>query len=82
MISFLVEDECNDVFICLKSPGRIYIDRFRIPLISYIYERGWRQGFSALGGWPGPEKEVIHNLLFHDSVIIVFPKEHEKQRLF
>lgn len=30
---------------------------FRLPLISYIYERGWRQGFSAVGGWPGPQKE-------------------------
>ncbi|KAL3735168.1 hypothetical protein ACJRO7_024328 [Eucalyptus globulus] len=28
-----------------------------LPLISYIYERGWRQGFSAVGGWPGPQKE-------------------------
>ncbi|KAJ4701317.1 putative S-adenosylmethionine-dependent methyltransferase [Melia azedarach] len=29
---------------------------FRIPLISFLYERGWRQNF-VLGGFPGPEKE-------------------------
>ncbi|CAI8597510.1 unnamed protein product [Vicia faba] len=31
---------------------------FRTPLISFLYERGWRQTFSVLGGFPGPEKEV------------------------
>ncbi|KAI4339740.1 hypothetical protein MLD38_024649 [Melastoma candidum] len=30
---------------------------FRFPLISYVYERGWRQGFSAVIGFPGPERE-------------------------
>ncbi|XP_076882184.1 putative methyltransferase At1g78140, chloroplastic [Bidens hawaiensis] len=30
---------------------------FRLPLVSYLYERGWRQSFSILGGFPGPEKE-------------------------
>ncbi|XP_004299641.1 PREDICTED: uncharacterized methyltransferase At1g78140, chloroplastic [Fragaria vesca subsp. vesca] len=30
---------------------------FRIPLISFLYERGWRQSFSVWGGFPGPEKE-------------------------
>lgn len=29
---------------------------FRMPLISFIYERGWRQNF-VWGGFPGPEKE-------------------------
>ncbi|GAB4845055.1 hypothetical protein Ancab_038461 [Ancistrocladus abbreviatus] len=29
---------------------------FRTPLISFLYERGWRQNF-GLGGYPGPEKE-------------------------
>jgi hypothetical protein len=28
----------------------------RQPLISFVYERGWRQGFAA-AGFPGPEKE-------------------------
>ncbi|XP_076947790.1 putative methyltransferase At1g78140, chloroplastic [Bidens hawaiensis] len=30
---------------------------FRLPLVSFMYERGWRQSFSILGGFPGPEKE-------------------------
>ncbi len=29
---------------------------FRSPLISFAYERGWRQGF-ALAGFPGVDKE-------------------------
>ncbi|KAF8072844.1 methyltransferase [Scenedesmus sp. PABB004] len=29
---------------------------FRQPLISFVYERGWRQGF-ARAGFPGPERE-------------------------
>ncbi|GKV32723.1 hypothetical protein SLEP1_g41310 [Rubroshorea leprosula] len=29
---------------------------FRLPLISFLYERGWRQNF-IWGGFPGPEKE-------------------------
>ncbi|GAU24544.1 hypothetical protein TSUD_148850 [Trifolium subterraneum] len=27
------------------------------PLVSFLYERGWRQTFSVWGGFPGPEKE-------------------------
>ncbi|KAK1431276.1 hypothetical protein QVD17_07732 [Tagetes erecta] len=30
---------------------------FRLPLVSFLYERGWRQAFSIWGGFPGPEKE-------------------------
>ncbi|GER40275.1 S-adenosylmethionine-dependent methyltransferase [Striga asiatica] len=30
---------------------------FRFPLVSFLYERGWRQSFSLGGGFPGPEKE-------------------------
>ncbi|XP_019417265.1 PREDICTED: uncharacterized methyltransferase At1g78140, chloroplastic-like [Lupinus angustifolius] len=30
---------------------------FRVPLVSFLYERGWRQSFSVWGGFPGPEKE-------------------------
>ncbi|KAJ4745801.1 Demethylmenaquinone methyltransferase [Rhynchospora pubera] len=29
---------------------------FRSPLVSFLYERGWRQNF-IWGGFPGPEKE-------------------------
>ncbi|OIV96717.1 hypothetical protein TanjilG_09259 [Lupinus angustifolius] len=28
-----------------------------VPLVSFLYERGWRQSFSVWGGFPGPEKE-------------------------
>nr|XP_043614317.1 uncharacterized methyltransferase At1g78140, chloroplastic-like [Erigeron canadensis] len=30
---------------------------FRLPLVSFLYERGWRQAFSTWGGFPGPERE-------------------------
>ncbi|XP_010269234.1 PREDICTED: uncharacterized methyltransferase At1g78140, chloroplastic [Nelumbo nucifera] len=30
---------------------------FRTPLVSFLYERGWRQSFSFFGGFPGPDKE-------------------------
>ncbi|KAL3504723.1 hypothetical protein ACH5RR_034564 [Cinchona calisaya] len=30
---------------------------FRFSLVSFLYERGWRQSFSIWGGFPGPEKE-------------------------
>ncbi|KAI3507183.1 hypothetical protein L1887_22031 [Cichorium endivia] len=30
---------------------------FRLPIVSFLYERGWRQAFSIWGGFPGPEKE-------------------------
>ncbi|KAE8731268.1 Major facilitator superfamily protein isoform 1 [Hibiscus syriacus] len=29
---------------------------FRTPMVSFLYERGWRQNF-IFGGFPGPEKE-------------------------
>ncbi|PIA52221.1 hypothetical protein AQUCO_01000237v1 [Aquilegia coerulea] len=33
------------------------IEIFRTPLVSFLYERGWRQSFSLWGGFPGPDKE-------------------------
>ncbi|XP_059653829.1 uncharacterized methyltransferase At1g78140, chloroplastic [Cornus florida] len=30
---------------------------FRLPLVSFLYERGWRQSFSTLAGFPGLERE-------------------------
>lgn len=33
---------------------------YRTPLVSFLYERGWRQNF-IWGGFPGPEKEVRRN---------------------
>ncbi|KAK6940147.1 Methyltransferase type 11 [Dillenia turbinata] len=35
----------------------IMTEFFRIPLVSFVYERGWRQSFSFWSGFPGPEKE-------------------------
>ncbi|ESR47244.1 hypothetical protein CICLE_v10001682mg [Citrus x clementina] len=37
----------------LMSPATEF---FRMPFMSFIYERGWRQNF-VWGGFPGPEKE-------------------------
>jgi hypothetical protein len=31
---------------------------FRSPLVSFVYERGWRQNFSIYG-FPGPDEEVF-----------------------
>lgn len=31
---------------------------FRSPLVSFVYERGWRQNFNR-SGFPGPDEEVI-----------------------
>ncbi|RRT38920.1 hypothetical protein GW17_00025251 [Ensete ventricosum] len=30
----------------------------RSPLVSFLYERGWRQNF-VWGGFPGPEREFL-----------------------
>ncbi|KAL7584634.1 uncharacterized methyltransferase At1g78140, chloroplastic [Lactuca sativa] len=30
---------------------------FRLPIVSFLYERGWRQAFSISGGFPGPQQE-------------------------
>ncbi|GMY17270.1 uncharacterized methyltransferase At1g78140, chloroplastic-like [Fagus crenata] len=42
---------------------------FRFPLISFLYERGWRQSFSVWGGFPGPEKEFELAKDFLDPVL-------------
>ncbi|KAF8023469.1 hypothetical protein BT93_F0849 [Corymbia citriodora subsp. variegata] len=39
------------------EPMALSTELFRTPLVSYLYERGWRQSFSVWGGFPGPEKE-------------------------
>ena len=45
----------------------------RTPLVSFLYERGWRQSFSVWGGFPGPEKEVMGFILL--STFSVFCKQ-------
>ncbi|KAG8369210.1 hypothetical protein BUALT_Bualt15G0127500 [Buddleja alternifolia] len=39
------------------EPMAVSTELFRNPLVSFLYERGWRQSFSLVGGFPGPEKE-------------------------
>ncbi|XP_024027679.1 uncharacterized methyltransferase At1g78140, chloroplastic isoform X2 [Morus notabilis] len=39
------------------EPMPIATELFRTQLVSFLYERGWRQSFSVWGGFPGPEKE-------------------------
>ncbi|KAK2984654.1 hypothetical protein RJ640_006637 [Escallonia rubra] len=39
------------------EPRPVSTELFRFPVVSFLYERGWRQSFSPLGGFPGPEKE-------------------------
>ncbi|WZZ07239.1 hypothetical protein YC2023_093160 [Brassica napus] len=39
------------------EPLPLSIELYRNPLVSFLYERGWRQNF-MWGGFPGPEKEV------------------------
>ncbi|KAL3845798.1 hypothetical protein ACJIZ3_003201 [Penstemon smallii] len=39
------------------EPMAVSTELFRTPLVSFLYERGWRQSFSLWGGFPGPEKE-------------------------
>ncbi|CAH9067376.1 unnamed protein product [Cuscuta epithymum] len=48
----------------IASGGKAYgeilaasTELFRVPLVSFLYERGWRQSFSLWGGFPGSEKE-------------------------
>nr|XP_016448789.1 PREDICTED: uncharacterized methyltransferase At2g41040, chloroplastic-like [Nicotiana tabacum] len=38
-----------------SKPARTEL--FRSPVVSFLYERGWRQNFN-LSGFPGPDEEV------------------------
>ncbi|KAL0702111.1 hypothetical protein Bca4012_058233 [Brassica carinata] len=46
------------------EPLPLSIELFRNPLVSFLYERGWRQNF-MWGGFPGPEKEMAKEYLKH-----------------
>ncbi|XP_042031225.1 uncharacterized methyltransferase At1g78140, chloroplastic [Salvia splendens] len=39
------------------EPMAASTELFRFPLVSFLYERGWRQSFTVWGGFPGPEQE-------------------------
>ncbi|KAL0392342.1 UNVERIFIED_CONTAM: putative methyltransferase, chloroplastic [Sesamum radiatum] len=56
--------EASHLDLTITGRGKVYGDPvaasteiFRSPLVSFLYERGWRQSFSFWGGFPGPEKE-------------------------
>ncbi|XP_078433552.1 putative methyltransferase At1g78140, chloroplastic [Wolffia australiana] len=40
---------------------------FRSPVVSFLYERGWRQNF-VLGGFPGPEKEQCNDFATEEGL--------------
>lgn len=45
-----------------RGPG---VDVFQSPLVSFLYERGWRQSF-ARAGFPGVEREFADAMAFLD----------------
>ncbi|GFP89866.1 uncharacterized methyltransferase at1g78140 chloroplastic, partial [Phtheirospermum japonicum] len=54
----------SHIDLTITGGGKVYgqpiaasTEIFRLPLVSFLYERGWRQSFSLWGGFPGPEKE-------------------------
>lgn len=47
-------------FLCFPS-GK---NSFRSPLVSFLYERGWRQNFNR-SGFPGPDEEVCCQCTFY-----------------
>ncbi|KAK4434194.1 putative methyltransferase, chloroplastic [Sesamum alatum] len=56
--------EGSHLDLTITGRGKVYgepmaasTEIFRSPLVSFLYERGWRQSFSFWGGFPGPEKE-------------------------
>ncbi|CAI0446171.1 unnamed protein product [Linum tenue] len=51
-----------------ENPMPLATEFFRLPLISFIYERGWRQNF-VFGGFPGAEKEVVSNSSWLCSIL-------------
>ncbi|GFH25581.1 predicted protein, partial [Haematococcus lacustris] len=51
---------------------------FRSPLISYVYERGWRQGF-LWAGFPGVDKEFARSGCFSGIVAADFSESMLQQ---
>ena len=47
-------------------------DLFTNPSVSFAYERGWRQGFSA-AGFPGPDTEAQMAMDYFDPVVALSP---------
>ncbi|KAI6687741.1 hypothetical protein NL676_024569 [Syzygium grande] len=51
------------------EPMPFATELFRTPLVSYLYERGWRQNLASLAGFPGPEKEFELTMGFLKPVL-------------
>jgi len=41
----------------------------RSPVVSFLYERGWRQSFNR-GGFPGPDEEVNFFIALIEFILI------------
>jgi hypothetical protein len=41
----------------------------RSPIVSFVYERGWRQNFES-SGFPGPDEEVIFLCWFSCKILL------------
>ena len=59
----LVKPQKRYLRLLLKGKVLIYLPSvvaklIRSPLVSFLYERGWRQNFNR-SGFPGPDEEVI-----------------------
>lgn len=70
MLDFLLKLIFRTLFVCM----------FRSPLVSFLYERGWRQNF-ARSGFPGPDEEVhgttflfffLHLMRYNNNMIQKF----------
>lgn len=62
--TFADEDVYADLTVASGASPRVYrqalarsVELFRNPLVSFVYERGWRQGFAS-AGFPGPDQEL------------------------
>ncbi|KAL0322912.1 UNVERIFIED_CONTAM: putative methyltransferase, chloroplastic [Sesamum angustifolium] len=72
--------EGSHLDLTITGRGKVYGDPvapsteiFRSPLVSFLYERGWRQSFSFWGGFPGPEKEQCYDFIKQEDN---FPEEN------
>jgi SAM-dependent methyltransferase len=61
-------DELRDQIVGRTSAQRVQEDTFRNPFVSFLYERGWRQGFER-SGFPGADEEFKEvEALFGDAL--------------
>ncbi|KAL5552487.1 hypothetical protein UlMin_039888 [Ulmus minor] len=53
--SFMIHPDLTEY----GEPMLVSTELFRTPLVSFLFERGWRQRFSVWGGFPGLEKQSV-----------------------